>query len=138
MELNKYKGPNINAIECSAVIAINDDVLVTDMDFGEQTTSSGIVISSDNGKTHGIHPRWAKVYAVGPEQKDVAPGQWVLVEHGRWTRGFTVNIDGDQFTIRKVEVKSMLMVSDEKPTDVLIGQEFGSLSNDVSPDDFIK
>lgn len=57
-----------------------------------------------------------KVYAVGPEQEDVKVGQWVLVEHGRWTRGMEID-DGDGVkTIRKVETSSMLAVSDEPPT----------------------
>jgi len=96
--------------------AIRDHVIVADMDFGEQKTSSGIILKSDDGKVHGIKSRWGKVYAVGPEQDDVKVGQWVLVEHGRWTRGMEID-DGDGVkTIRKVETSSMLAVSDEPPT----------------------
>ena len=74
--------------------ALNSDVIVTDMDFGEQVTSSGIVVQSDDGKSHGVKPRWGNVYKVGPNQTDVAPGQWILVEHGRWTRKVKID-DGD-------------------------------------------
>jgi hypothetical protein len=38
----------------------------------------------------GIVPRWARVYSVGPEQEDIKVGQYVLVSHGRWTRGIEV------------------------------------------------
>jgi co-chaperonin GroES (HSP10) len=94
---------------------LNDHVIVTDMNFGQRTLSSGIILMNDDGKTDGIRPRWAKVYAVGPDQKDVTPGQWILIEHGRWTRGVEVEIDGVEFTIRRVDASSIMMVSDEQP-----------------------
>ena len=49
------------------VRALSKDILVVDMDMGDMTTSGGIVIQSDNGKAHGVKPRWAKVYKVGSE-----------------------------------------------------------------------
>lgn len=102
---------------------IRDTVLVTDMNFDEQKTASGIIIRSDDGKTHGVKPRWAKVWAVGPEQKDVKVGEWILIEHGRWTRGVVVEEDGNEITIRKVDNSSILLQSDEKPSDVYLGAE---------------
>lgn len=118
--------------------ALHDDVIVIDMDFGEMTTASGIVIQSDNGKSHGVKPRWGKVYIVGPEQQDVKPGQWILVEHGRWTRKIKID-DGDGVKeIQKVEVKSILAVSDERPNDFYIGQEYGHGSTaTIRPEDFV-
>jgi co-chaperonin GroES (HSP10) len=116
-EILKNAGVNINAWKVSALKPLSDNVIVIDMNFGEQVSKGGIVITSDNGKAHGVHPRWAKVYAVGPEQTDVKVGQWVLIEHGRWTRGIKIeDSEGEKF-IRKAEVKSMMMVSDEQPTD---------------------
>ena len=102
--------------------AIRDHVLVTDMEFGEVETKSGIILSSDNGTSRGIHPRWGKVYAIGPEQAEVQVGQWVLVEHGRWTRGHKLE-DGRQ--LRRVEVAAMMLVSDDEPdpTDILFGEQ---------------
>jgi co-chaperonin GroES (HSP10) len=120
----KNAGVNINAWKVSALRPLSDNVIVIDMNFGEQTTNSGIILQSDNGKAHGVHPRWAKVYAVGPEQQDVQVGQWVLVEHGRWTRGIKIEDDEGEKIIRKVEVKSMMMISDETPPeDAMIGRE---------------
>jgi co-chaperonin GroES (HSP10) len=75
------------------LVPLHDHVIVTDMNFGQRTLSSGIIMLGDDTKTDGIRPRWAKVYAVGPDQKDVVVGQWILVEHGRWTRGIEVEID---------------------------------------------
>ena len=97
------------------VRAIKDDILVTDMDFGEIKTKSGIVLRSDNGQSHGVKPRWGLIYKVGPEQKDFKPGQWILVEHGRWTSKIKIN-DGDgEKEIQKVDNSSILAYSDDKP-----------------------
>jgi co-chaperonin GroES (HSP10) len=120
----KNAGVNINAWKVSTLRPLNDNVIVIDMNFGEQKTTGGIILQSDNGKAHGVHPRWAKVYAVGPEQQDVGVGQWVLIEHGRWTRGIKIEDDEGEKIIRKVEVKSMMMISDEAPPeDAMIGRE---------------
>jgi co-chaperonin GroES (HSP10) len=119
----KNSGVNINAWKISKLRPIADGVIVIDMNFGEQKTQSGLIIQSDNGKTHGIHPRWAQVYAVGNEQQDVSVGQWILIEHGRWTRGIKIEDDEGEKIIRRVDTKCMMMVSDEPPPDdVLIGR----------------
>ena len=94
---------------------LHDHVIVTEMNFRDRTLSSGIVLLGDDAKTAGIRPRWAQIYAVGPEQKDVTVGQWVLVEHGRWTRGSDVEINGEEMTIRRIDSNAILMVSDESP-----------------------
>lgn len=127
-----------SAKKVKGLVPLNDSVLVSDMSFEEQKTASGIILRSDDGKTHGIRPRWAKVYAIGPEQTDVKVGEWILVEHGRWTRGIKID-DGDgEKVIRKVETKSILASADERPTDVYIGQEYGHGSTvDIKPEDFI-
>lgn len=97
---------------------ILDHVIVQDMDFGEQRTKSGIIIVDDDGKQHGIKPRWGKVYAVGPKQEDINVGEWVLVEHGRWTRGVDLEIDdGSTISLRRVEPKSIMLKSNNKPSD---------------------
>lgn len=93
---------------------LKDSVLVKNMNFSERVMSSGIILVSDDGKNSGIRPRWAEVYAIGPEQKDVKVGQWVLISHGRWTRGLEIVDDfGEKFTIRKIDNNDILMVSDE-------------------------
>jgi co-chaperonin GroES (HSP10) len=96
---------------------IKDHVIVTDMDFGNRKLSSGIVLLNDDGKSEGIRPRWAKVYKVGPEQQDVKEGQWIFIEHGRWTRGLKVEIDGTEFTVRRVDSVAIIGVQDEQPSE---------------------
>lgn len=113
----------LDPIKCQ-LRAIKQDVLAYNMDLGEQVTKSGIVIQSDDGKAHGVKPRWCQVYKVGPDQHEVQPGQWILVEHGRWTRKILID-DGESVKeVQKIEFKSIIAVTDEKPNDVYIGQEY--------------
>jgi co-chaperonin GroES (HSP10) len=91
---------------------LRDAVIVKDMNFQERTTSSGIVLVSDDAKNSGIRPRWAEVYAIGPDQRDVKIGQWILIEHGRWTRGIQIQDDTGIHTVRRVDVKDIMLVSD--------------------------
>lgn len=98
--------------------ALHSDVLVSDMLFDERLTTSGIVLLNDNGKSNGIRPRWGRVYAVGPDQQDFTPGQWVLVAHGRWTRGLEVRDPSGEHTIRKIDPNDIMMTSETKPDDL--------------------
>ena len=125
------------AKKVGSIRALNSDVIVIDMDFGEQVTSTGIMIQSDDAKVHGIKPRWGKVYCVGPTQTDVKVGQWILVEHGRWTRKMKID-DGDSVKeIQKVDTKCILAVSNDRPNDFYIGAEYGHGSTaTIRPEDF--
>lgn len=121
------------------IVPLNDNILVKDMNFDEQKTASGIVLRSDDGKSHGVKPRWCKVWAVGPKQTDVKVGDWILVEHGRWTRGTNVrDADGSEITIRRVEPSAVMLQADERPNDVYIGAEY-DMSPPVTsrPEDFL-
>jgi co-chaperonin GroES (HSP10) len=101
---------------------LHDKVLVADMNFGEQRSSGGIVMLGDDGKDHGIHPRWARVYAVGPEHKEeYNVGDWVLVEHGRWSRGIEVDEDGDKLTIRLIDNNCVMLWDKEQPDTTVFG-----------------
>ena len=93
--------------------ALHDNILVSDMAFDVRITQGGIWIPNDNGTGQGIRPRWGCVYAVGPEQKEIKVGQWILVEHGRWTRGLEIEDESGKLTIRKVDPDCILMISDE-------------------------
>jgi co-chaperonin GroES (HSP10) len=101
---------------------LHDKVLVADMNFGEQRSSGGIVMLGDDGKDHGIHPRWARVYAVGPEHKeDYNVGDWVLVEHGRWSRGIEVDEEGNKITIRLIDNNCVMLWDKEQPDTTVFG-----------------
>ena len=101
--------------------ALHDNILVADMEFDTRITQAGLILPNDNGTTLGIRPRWGRVYAVGDKQQDVRVGDWILVAHGRWTRGLDIE-DGEtehRRTIRKIDPADILMVSDgtERPLD---------------------
>jgi co-chaperonin GroES (HSP10) len=129
---------NINSIK-GTPRAIGDQVLVTDMHFGEQTTASGIILGNDDGKTRGIYPRWAKVYSKGPRNKDpFEVGDWILIMHGRWTRSLKLETPEGEVELRKVELESILAYSDEKPEGLQIGAEFADGEHaTIDPSSFI-
>lgn len=99
------------------ILPLKDYVVVSDMAFDERLSNGGIVLLNDDMKSSGIRPRWAKVYAIGPEQKDIQVGQYILISHGRWTRGIKIEDDTGVHVIRKVDNNDILMVSDEPVND---------------------
>ncbi len=124
----------------SKIRPIQKHILVRDMNFGEQKTLGGIILRSDDGKSEGVKPRWARVFAIGPDQSDVKVGEWILIEHGRWTRGITVeDDDGSEFTIWRVDPEGIMMSADQKPA----GAEFGTFTTashgaEIRPEDFMR
>lgn len=112
----------MNAVK-GKIHPIRNKVLVIDMNFGEQVLASGIVLASDDGKDRGIHPRWAQVYAVGPEHKEeFGVGDWILLEHGRWSRGINIEDEtGEKKTIRLIDNNCVMMWDTEKPDTVIVG-----------------
>ena len=119
--------------------AVSNRVLVSDMHFGEQKTAAGLIIKSDDGETRGIYPRWGKVYTKGPKNNDpYEKGQWILIEHGRWTRSMNVETDEGELELRMVEAESILAYSDEKPQGLQIGAEFADGEHTtIDPSSFV-
>ena len=104
-------------IKIKSMRALKDHVLVSGMNFDGRKLSSGIQLLNDDMRTAGIRPRWAQVYAIGPEQYDIKIGQWVLVAHGRWTRGVTVEDSAGEQTLRRIDPNDVLLISDSEPVD---------------------
>jgi hypothetical protein len=96
---------------------IRDWVICTDMNFDGRTLSSGVILLGDNGKSQGVRPRWGQVYAVGPDQHDVQVGDWICVAHGRWTRGLDIEDEHGKKTVRRIDPKDIMLVSDQLPSD---------------------
>ena len=90
-------------------------VLVSHMHFGETKSKGGIILMVDDGTAGGVHPRWAKVYAVGNQQEDVKVGQWLMIAHGRWSRAFKVAKEGVELEVRMIDENDILLVSDTEP-----------------------
>lgn len=132
---------NINPLKVNSIKAIGNRVLVTDMYFGEQKTAAGLIITADDGKTRGIYPRWGRVYDKGPENKDdYQIGDWVLIEHGRWTRNVKLEMpEKGEIEVRMVEAESILAYSNTKPEGVTIGKEYSDgESASFDPSTFVR
>jgi len=95
-----------------------DKIIIYNIQRGERQLASGIVLTNDDGKEHGIRARWAQIYAIGDDIDYVKEGQWVLLQHGRWSRGIE-HTDGN--TIYSADAEALLAVSDEKPNDMTVG-----------------
>jgi len=94
-------------------------VLVTNIEQGSKMTRGGIIVLDDDGKERGIRERWAQVWAKHPDVDDLEIGDWVLIKHGRWSRGIDITDgDGRALTIRKVDYPdAVLLTSVENPLD---------------------
>lgn len=103
-------------IETNEIRAVKGRLLVHNIEQGEKRTKNGIIVLDDDGKERGIRERWAQVYAIGPDVDDIRVGQWVLIKHGRWSRGIDVTVNGNKSTIRQADYPdAILLVSDQCP-----------------------
>jgi co-chaperonin GroES (HSP10) len=114
---------NINPYKVNKLKALKDDIIVSDMEFGERISAGGIILRNDDTKSAGIRPRWGKVYAVGPKVKGVQVGQYICISHGRWTRGIKIIDENGEVVIRKVDPKDILLVSDEPVNDATLSDK---------------
>lgn len=113
---------SFDPIEVTSITPLHDGVIVSDMAFNERMSTGGIFIPSDDKLIQGVHPRWAKVYAIGPQQTDVKVGEWICIAHGRWTRGVEIKDETGIHTIRRVDNNDILFASEEKPVDDILGR----------------
>ena len=91
-----------------------DKVFVTDMDEGTHVTAGGIMIRDDQGHTHGIRNRWGQVAFIGEGVRDeIKIGDWVLVEHGRWTQRIKLDLGDKPLDVWMIDQNAILAVSDE-------------------------
>lgn len=99
----------------SKVEAIGDKILAEMIDRPQdfKQRKSGIIIAEKDGTTAAIRNRWFKIHAVGPDVEfEINEGQYVLVEHGRWSNGMKVS---DDLKLYLLDNKDCLAVSDEQP-----------------------
>ena len=106
-------------LDANTITPINDRVLVLDLEFGERKSKAGIIITDDDGKTAGIRSRWARVFKVGPKQSELQIGDYVLLDHGRWSRGFEVELDGQKKKLFMIDYPNgLLAISKSKPAEL--------------------
>ena len=76
-----------------------------------RVTKGGIITLADNATEGGVRARWFQTISVGDEVDDIKEGQYILVSHGRWTRG--IEVDGEK--IYGIDVPEILGTSEEMP-----------------------
>jgi co-chaperonin GroES (HSP10) len=104
---------NLSIAKFNSFQAIGEHILVYGMEFKERISRGGIIMINDDMKSAGIRPRWARVYAVGPKSKeDIKVGDYVMIAHGRWSRGQTIEDSEGEKTIRKVDPNDILLISE--------------------------
>ena len=108
---------NLTRTQVSNLRPLKDTILVCDMEFKERLSRGGLTLLDDDMKSAGIRPRWARVYAVGPEVDDVKVGDYIMIGHGRWSRGQTIEDDEGEKIIRKVDPNDILLISEEYVND---------------------
>ena len=104
----------------SKLVALPSKLIVNKLKHGERILGS-IIIKNDDATSRGIRPRWAQVYSVGDDITDVNVGEWVLVKHGRWTRGFKFGDAESTSDLDDLHVidypDAVLLVSEDEPVD---------------------
>lgn len=117
--MSEHSKPAFSPTKVDNLKFFKDHVIVSEMSFEDRITSGGIILMNDDKKSAGIRPRWAKIYGLGPDQDDpqYEVGKWILISHGRWTRGITVETPSGKQTLRKVDPKDILLVSDQPMVD---------------------
>jgi len=117
--MSEYSKPAFSPTKVERMTFMHDQIIVSEMSFDERITKSGLIIPNDDKKSAGIRPRWAKIYGLGPNVDDpmLEIGKWILISHGRWTRGIKVETPLGEVTLRKVDPNDILLVSDERMDD---------------------
>ena len=83
-------------------------------DYGLRKTAGGLLINEKDGNEKSIRPRWFEITHVGPLNLDVKVGDYALVAHGRWSRGFTIN-ESDGITYFHLDGEEILVKSEINP-----------------------
>jgi co-chaperonin GroES (HSP10) len=93
---------------------LNDSIIFEFLDeiqdgYFATKTKSGIILQTQNPELNATLPRWGKVYAVGPEVKDVAVNDLILIAPLHWSTNFKF---GEKRYNRAFE-KDVLLIADD-------------------------
>ena len=93
---------------------IKGTIWVEDLDIGgfkvgSIEVSSDWKINSTRLSAQGIHPRWAKIYAVADNLKnEFSVGDMIYIQHGHWTESFDFLINGKIKPLWMIPKKNVL------------------------------
>lgn len=98
---------------------IRDKVLAKMLEpVGAERIVNGIILTATNLGEESIRPRWFEVISVGPEQSMLQAGEYVLVPHGRWSRGIDLdNTLREEDKIFLLDNDALMGTSDVNPLD---------------------
>jgi hypothetical protein len=102
---------NKSSITASEFRPLRKNVFVTDLDSGMHVTAGGIIRPDDNMSETGIRSRWARVWAIGPEVEDLTVGEWIFVEHARWTNSIDIDLPSGRVRVWKVDWPNAVMLA---------------------------
>jgi co-chaperonin GroES (HSP10) len=98
---------------------LRERILAELLGLEERVSAGGIILKADNGKDHGIRPRWALIKYVGDGIDWVKPGDYVLVAHGRWTRALEIEDDeGKKLKVVRLDNDEILAVHTGVPEEL--------------------
>jgi hypothetical protein len=107
---------NKNTVTAGGFQPLKKNVFVTGLDSGPTITAGGIIRPDDNMSATGIRPRWACVWAIGPEVEDIKVGEWVFIEHARWTNSIDIRLPSGTVRVWKVDwPAAVLLASADDP-----------------------
>lgn len=102
---------NKSSVKADDFHPLHKNVFVTDLDSGLHVTAGGIIRPDDNMSNTGIRSRWARVWAIGPEVEDVAVGEWIFIEHARWTNSIDLDLPAGRVRVWKVDWPEACMLA---------------------------
>ncbi len=104
-------------VHAASFTPLGDNIFVTDLEGRVQKTLGGIIIPDDNMKEHGIKARWGRVWRMGPlAVNTVSVGEWVLIEHGRWTNKISIDLPEGKVDCWKIDPKAILVAAPPSET----------------------
>ena len=98
----------IQAIQNNIIFQFTENVTQTRF---VNNSASGIIISQDDGN-QTLYPRWGKALYVGPDVREIKPGDFILMEQGKWTLGFLI----DDVRYWKTDEDKVICTADEPGT----------------------
>jgi co-chaperonin GroES (HSP10) len=93
---------------------INDNVFVTELDSGPHRTAGGILLPDDNMTERGMRSRWGRVWRIGPDVTEIKPGEWVLIEHGRWTTAIEMELPTGTVRVWRIDWPNAVMIASDR------------------------
>lgn len=102
---------NKNQVTAEHFHPLHNNVFVTDLDTGPHVTAGGIIRPDDNMTATGIRPRWGQVWAIGPEVEGVTVGEWVFVEHTRWTNSIDLALPDGVVRVWRIDWPDAVMLA---------------------------